>query len=127
MDGPGSDPEADPGCANYSPPEASADWYEFVVQPADGETFDRSKTVTWTVKGTTTDGFQVCFGAPYQFVPSRMAARMRAGGHLARRHPGIRRVAAALLGLHRRFAVRPVPEHPVRRQQTTVGRTRWRS
>src|SRR5262249_13450352 len=64
----GSDPEADPGCANYTPPEASADWYEFVVQPADNETFDRSKTVTWTVKGTTTDGFEVCFGAPYQFV-----------------------------------------------------------
>jgi hypothetical protein len=68
MDGPGSNPDADPGCANYSPPEASADWYEFVVQPADGETFDRSKTVTWTVRGTTTDGFEVCFGAPYQFV-----------------------------------------------------------
>ncbi len=68
MDGPGSDPEADPGCANYTPPEASADWYEFVVQPADNETFDRSKTVTWIVRGTTAEGFQVCFGAPYGFV-----------------------------------------------------------
>lgn len=67
MDGPGSDPEADPGCAGYTPPEASADWYEFVVQPADGKTFDRSKTVTWIVNGTTTDGFEVCFGAPYEF------------------------------------------------------------
>jgi hypothetical protein len=62
MDGPGSDPEADPGCAGYTPPEASADWYEFVV----GAT-DRQKTLTWTVNGTTSDGFQVCFGAPYEF------------------------------------------------------------
>ncbi len=68
MDGPGSNPDADPGCANYTPPEASADWYEFVVQPNDNETFDRAKTITWTVKGTTSDGFQVCFGAPYEFV-----------------------------------------------------------
>lgn len=67
MDGAGSDPEADPGCENYTPPEASADWYEFVVQPADGQTFDRSKTVTWTVNGASADGFEVCFGAPYEF------------------------------------------------------------
>ena len=66
MDGPGSDPKADPGCANYTPPAASADWYEFVEHPADNRTFD-AKTVTWTVNGTTSDGFQVCFGAPYDF------------------------------------------------------------
>ncbi len=65
MDGPGSNPKLDPGCADYQP--ATADWYEFVVQPADNLTFDRTKTVTWTVKGTTSDGFQVCFGAPYEF------------------------------------------------------------
>ena len=67
MDGPGSNPDADPGCSTYNPPAASADWYEFVVQPADGRTFDRSKTITWTVKNTTADGFAVCFGAPYEF------------------------------------------------------------
>jgi hypothetical protein len=66
MDGPDTS-KADPGCADYTPPDASADWYEFVVQPADGQTFDRSKTVTWTVKGASSDGFQVCFGAPYEF------------------------------------------------------------
>ena len=30
----------------YTPPAASADWYEFLVQPADGETFDRTKQIT---------------------------------------------------------------------------------
>jgi len=75
MDGPGSDPEADPGCANYTPPEASADWYEFVVQPSDNETFDRSKTVTWTVRGTSAEGFQVCFGAPYPFTVANSDGR----------------------------------------------------
>ena len=69
MDGPGSNPDADPGCANFRVPEASANWYEFVVQPADGETFDRGKTITWTVKGTSDEPYTagVCFGAPYEF------------------------------------------------------------
>jgi hypothetical protein len=65
MDGPGSNPKADPGCAGYEP--TTNDWYEFLVTPSDGQTFDRSKTVTWTVKGTTSEGFEVCFGAPYEF------------------------------------------------------------
>lgn len=49
-----------PGCAAYQP--RSPDTYEFVVSAA-----DRAKSVTWTVKNTTTDGFRVCFGAPYEF------------------------------------------------------------
>src|SRR5262249_51578641 len=28
---------------------------------------DRSKTVTWTVNDVSPEGFQVCFGAPYEF------------------------------------------------------------
>jgi hypothetical protein len=66
IDGPGT-AQSDPGCAGYTPPTASADWYEFLVQPADGTTFDRSKQVTRVVKGATTDGMQICFGAPYEF------------------------------------------------------------
>jgi hypothetical protein len=49
-------------CAGYTPPETSVDWYEFVVSQS-----DRTKTVTWTVKNTSSRGFKVCFGAPYPF------------------------------------------------------------
>jgi hypothetical protein len=69
MDGPGSDPEADPGCSSDPVPAASNDWYEFLVQPTDGESFDRAKTVTWTIKGVrgTQNAGLVCFGASYEF------------------------------------------------------------
>lgn len=49
-------------CAGYTPPDASRDWYEFVVSQS-----DRSKTLTWTVNDVSPEGFQVCFGAPYEF------------------------------------------------------------
>jgi hypothetical protein len=88
MDGPGSDPRADPGCASYNPPAASADWYEFVVQPVDGTTFDRSKTITWTVRGATTDGFEVCFGAPYEFDAQGTDSGLAPAGTLPDGSPG---------------------------------------
>ena len=71
MDGPHAN-AADVGCARYSPPPGSADWYEFVENPAQnangGETFD-AKTITWTVNNAENDdnNFEVCFGAPYDF------------------------------------------------------------
>jgi hypothetical protein len=58
MDGPGG--LNDPGCATYTP--QSPDWYGFNVSAT-----DRSKTVTWTVKDSDPNTFQVCFGAPYEF------------------------------------------------------------
>jgi hypothetical protein len=68
MDGTGANPK-DVGCANYSPPPGSADWYEFVETPAQNGPFD-AKTVTWTVNNSENDdiSFQVCFGAPYDFI-----------------------------------------------------------
>lgn len=66
MDGPGS-PAENTGCASYTP--QSPDWYQFAVTPTDGSnTFDRSKTISWTVKNSDPSTFQVCFGAPYDFV-----------------------------------------------------------
>ena len=71
MDGPGANAK-DVGCARYSPPPGSADWYEFVENPAQnasgGETFD-AKTITWTVNNAENGNanFEVCFGAPYDF------------------------------------------------------------
>ena len=62
MDGDDSNSDRDPGCADYTPPPGSVDWYEFVVSQS-----DRSKTITWTVNNASTDGFEVCFGAPYEF------------------------------------------------------------
>lgn len=66
MDGAGSN--TDNGCGSYSPPPGSTDWYEFVEQPTDNETFD-AKTITWTVDDSRNGEipFQVCFGAPYDF------------------------------------------------------------
>jgi hypothetical protein len=40
-------------------------WYEFVES-----TGQRVKTITYTIKNTTPDGIQSCFGAPYQFTTS---------------------------------------------------------
>jgi hypothetical protein len=71
MDGTGAN-ASDVGCARYSPPPLSADWYEFVESPAQnddgGETFD-AKTITWTVNNAENgdNNFEVCFGAPYDF------------------------------------------------------------
>jgi hypothetical protein len=71
MDGPGANPK-DVGCARYSPPPGSADWYEFVENPGananGGQTFD-AKTITWTVNNAENgdNNFEVCFGAPYDF------------------------------------------------------------
>lgn len=48
------------GCARYEP--RSPDWYEFIVGDS-----DRSKNVTWDVNDASSDGFQVCYGAPYEF------------------------------------------------------------
>jgi hypothetical protein len=86
MDGPGSDTTN--GCGSYTPPAASADWYEFVVNPPDATTADRTKTVTWTVKNTTTDGFKVCFGAPYEFDAQGTDSGLAPAGTLPDGSPG---------------------------------------
>jgi hypothetical protein len=68
MDGPGSSPSNDPGCAAYTP--QSPDWYGFDV----GDN-TRQKTVTWTVNNTDPNTpFQVCFGALYEFPATGPAA-----------------------------------------------------
>ncbi len=36
---------------------------------------DRSKTVTWTVNNTSSYGFKVCFGAPYEFTVRQLRTR----------------------------------------------------
>lgn len=61
----GTPQNGDPGCSGYRP--RSVDWYEFNVTPADGKTYDRTKTITWTVFRVSADGFEVCYGAPYDF------------------------------------------------------------
>jgi hypothetical protein len=58
MDGPGA--LNDPGCANYVP--QSPDWYGFDVTDT-----SQSKNISWIVKNSDPNTFQVCFGAPYQF------------------------------------------------------------
>jgi hypothetical protein len=65
MDGEGSDPTADPGCAGYTP--QNPDWYGFDVTNL-GDSGPPAKTVTWTVKNATPDGFKVCFGSTSSFV-----------------------------------------------------------
>jgi hypothetical protein len=57
MDGPGGLG----GCPSYTP--QSPDWYGFDVSDT-----TQGKTVTWTVKNSDPNTFQVCFGAPYAFV-----------------------------------------------------------
>lgn len=66
MDGPGSDPEADPGCANYHP--VNQDWYGFDVTNLGEEEQIPAKTITWTVRNVTPHGFQTCFGAISPFL-----------------------------------------------------------
>ena len=61
MDGPGSDPK-NVGCANYTPPAGSVDWYGVDVSDA-----SRTKTISWFVNNAVSDGFEICFGAPYDF------------------------------------------------------------
>jgi len=64
MDGPGSDPNADPGCARYTP--QNLDWYGFdVVNPGDGG--PPGKTLTGTFQNATPAGYRICFGATSQF------------------------------------------------------------
>lgn len=63
----GTPQNGNPGCSWYTPPAGSVDWYEFDVQPADGKTYDRTKNVTWTVNNASYDGFEICYGAPYEF------------------------------------------------------------
>jgi hypothetical protein len=58
MDGPGG--LNDPGCANYMP--QSPDWYGFDVTDT-----SQNKNISWIVKNSDPNTFQVCFGAPYQF------------------------------------------------------------
>jgi hypothetical protein len=65
MDGPGSDPEQDPGCANYHP--INLDWYGFDVSNL-GDAPIPAKSITWTVRNVTPDGFQTCFGAVSPFI-----------------------------------------------------------
>jgi hypothetical protein len=62
MDGPGSDPK-NVGCASYTPPAGSVDWYGVDVSDS-----TRTKTITWTVNNAISDGFEICFGAPYDFL-----------------------------------------------------------
>lgn len=59
MDGTGSDPK-NVGCATYTP--RAADWYGVDVSDS-----NRGKTITWTVNNAISDGFEICFGAPYDF------------------------------------------------------------
>jgi hypothetical protein len=75
----GTPMNGDPGCAFYTPPASSVDWYEFVVSQS-----DRSKTVTWTVNRTSPAGFRVCYGAPYDFtaVNSDGGLQQAAGGQM---------------------------------------------
>ena len=65
MDGTGSNSDADPGCAGYTP--QNPDWYGFDVTNL-GDSGPPAKTLTWTVKNATTDGFQVCFGSTSEFL-----------------------------------------------------------
>jgi len=58
MDGPGS--LNDPGCATYTP--QSPDWYGLNVSAT-----DRTKSITFMVKDSNPNTFQLCFGAPYEF------------------------------------------------------------
>lgn len=66
MDGPGSNPKLDPGCADYTP--QNPDWYGFDVVNQDDESGPPAKTLTWTVQDATPDGFQVCFGSTSEFL-----------------------------------------------------------
>jgi hypothetical protein len=73
-------------CDGYAPPDASRDWYEFVVSQS-----DRSKTLTWTVNDASPEGFAVCFGAPYEFQyinPSTGATGQAPAGTLPDGSPG---------------------------------------
>lgn len=65
MDGPGSNPKLDPGCSGYTP--QNPDWYVFDVVNQVDESGPPAKSVTWTVKNATPDGFMVCFGSTSSF------------------------------------------------------------
>jgi hypothetical protein len=63
LDGPGSPPD-NVGCAAYSPPPGSVDFYGILVSDS-----NRAKTITWDVNDARNGiiPFLVCFGAPYDF------------------------------------------------------------
>ena len=65
MDGPGSNPDADPGCANYTP--QNPDWYGFDAINL-GDSGPPAKTLTFTVQDATPDGYQLCFGSTSRFL-----------------------------------------------------------
>jgi hypothetical protein len=67
LDGPGSSPTADPGCAGYNP--QNLDWYGFDVSTVPGTTAGGpAKTVTGTFKNATPDGYKICFGSSSEFI-----------------------------------------------------------
>jgi hypothetical protein len=63
LNGPGS-PEGNTGCAGYTP--QNPDWYGFDVTNL-GDSGIPGKTITWTVKNATTDGYMTCFGSTSPF------------------------------------------------------------
>ena len=65
MDGPGSNPDADPGCANYTP--QNPDWYGFDAINL-GDSGPPAKTLTFTVQDATPDGYRLCFGSTSRFL-----------------------------------------------------------
>ncbi len=58
----------DPGqplmCSGYSAKDRN--WYGVVETPVSGAIY-RAKTITYTLKNTSPQGVEVCFGAPYEF------------------------------------------------------------
>lgn len=66
MDGPGSNPKQNPGCANYSP--QNLDWYMFDVVNQVDENGPPAKSVTLTAQDATPNGYRLCFGSTSQFV-----------------------------------------------------------
>ena len=67
LDGPASNPDADPGCAGYTP--QNLDWYGFDVSTIPGATAGElpAKTVTGTFKNATPEGYMICFGSTSPF------------------------------------------------------------
>jgi hypothetical protein len=66
MDGSGSNPKADPGCADYQP--VNVDWYGFDLSNVNEDEGTPGKSVTWTVQDVTPQGFMVCFGSTGPFL-----------------------------------------------------------
>ena len=89
LDGPSSNSDADPGCAGYTP--QNLDWYGFDVSTVPGTTAGSpAKTLTWTVKNASPEGFMACFGSssPFDSVNANGGVGSAPAGTLSDGTPG---------------------------------------